>query len=126
MPQPDAMIDVVDFKHWHGVGGASTTHDDLIEGFIDTASDEIQRFCRRVFRKATITDEPHDGDDSRTLRLRRPPITSVSAVIVNGATLDPTAYVMPRLASDPQAEVDWNDGRVVLVGSVFPAGYRNV
>src|SRR5881296_1220370 len=126
MPQPNALVGLADYKEWHPLGNTSTALDAVLKTLIDASSDDIQRFCRRIFRKGTITDEPHDGTGSRTLRLRRPPIWSVSAVKIDGAPLDPASYVVPRLASDADAEVDFNDGRVVLLARTFPVGTRNV
>ena len=123
MAQPNQLITLTDFKLWRRLSPLPSD-DDVISSYIDEVSDEVQRFCRRVFRRATITDEPHEGDGSRTLRVNRPPITSVAAVNVDGVTLDPSAYVVPTLASDTNSEVDFNDGRIVLLARTFPVGYR--
>jgi hypothetical protein len=130
MAQPNALCTTDDFRTWRRLSGTSAADDGVIASLIDDASDEIQRFCRRVFRQASIVDETIAGDGSRTLRVRRPPITSVSALkIVRGAvveTIDPANYVIARRASDPDSEVNFNDGRVVLLADVYPVGVRNV
>src|SRR2546425_154347 len=82
------LVEVADYKEWPPLGNTSTALDAVLKTLIDVVSDEIERFCRRIFRKATITDEPHDGAGSRVLRLRRPPIWSVTQIkIMEGATL---------------------------------------
>src|SRR5438034_404867 len=114
MPASNAIVTVDRFKSWHDLKTTTTADDAILEGLIDTASAEIESLCNRVLRKGTFVDEPYDGNDSRVLRLRRPPIWSIASVkLIDGATLlevvDPATYVVPSLAADQNA--DPNDGR---------------
>jgi hypothetical protein len=136
MAAANALCTVQEFKSWYPLDNTMAEEEKLIESWIDVASAKLEEVCRRVFRQGSITDEPHDGCDDRVIRVRRPPITSVSAlkiVDVDGTlleTIPASAYAIPTKATDPDPDV--NDRRIVLAStsalgsSVFAPGYRNV
>src|SRR5436309_475356 len=55
-------------------------HDATLEFFINAATDEIERYCRRIFLKQTYTQETYVGTTSARLQLRQWPVISVALV----------------------------------------------
>jgi uncharacterized phiE125 gp8 family phage protein len=64
----------------------STDKDGLFERLINSASDAIEKFCDRKFKKREYANEKHKGNNRQLLRLNHYPIVSVSSVTVNGNT----------------------------------------
>lgn len=123
----NALCDVSLFEKWLDAGPIDDPEKRLIaEIHINTASNAIERFCRRQFKRATLTDEAYDGNDSAMIRVRRPPLVALTAIKIVGdaGTTDISASTN---------SFKWDDkGYITLVSSVglvparFPLGRQNV
>ena len=60
-----------------------------------------------------ITEEVHNGDDSPYLRVKKPPIISVSAIRINGVVVLPADFIVFT-------------NHIQLESSLFPRGNANV
>jgi Ubiquitin-activating enzyme E1 FCCH domain len=69
-------------------GGLASVSDSLVARLISAVSAYIQAWADRTFRNLAYT-EYRDGQGGDTLPLKNYPITSVSAVTVNGVTVPP-------------------------------------
>lgn len=67
--------------------------DASITARLESASAIIESYCNRIFASETVTGEIHDGG-SKSIFLRRPPITSVTTVVENGVTLAAADYAI--------------------------------
>jgi hypothetical protein len=120
------LISTDDVYSWWPQGGPFPPERDAELGrTIGVASAMIERACRRVFEKAAIT-EWHDGDGGDTIMLRRPPVWALTSVSIDGLPIVASTYVVPRLATDSDAAVDVNDGRLIRTVGVWPVGVRNI
>lgn len=64
--------------------GITTSADDtLIERLIDVATDTIESFCGRRFKKTTYTDELYDGTGGDSLVLKQYPVVAGQAFTLN-------------------------------------------
>lgn len=73
----NAIIDVDDYKQLINIDDSDSDKDERYEEFINAASQEFERYCRRKFRQpdAAIT-ETIDGNGRSRMRLRQWPITT--------------------------------------------------
>jgi len=80
--QANALVTLEAFKDWFDLGEEETTRDDTLRLLINSASDEIERYCRRTIKRGAVVNEAHDGG-SRAIYLRRPPIDLAQAITVS-------------------------------------------
>jgi hypothetical protein len=81
-----------------GIADATTTYDTVLERMILAASDAIARFCRRDFRKATVT-EKLAGSGTLRLVLARTPLVSITSITDDGTTIDDDEYEIEDAAA---------------------------
>lgn len=67
--------------------------DASITARLESATAIIESYCNRIFASETVTGEIHDGG-SKSVFLRRPPITSITTVVENAVTLAATDYAI--------------------------------
>lgn len=75
-----------------GIATGVTTYDTVLERFIAVATDAIEKHCRRSFYQLSVSAEPVKGHGGVRLIVARTPIVSVSAITINGATVDSSSY----------------------------------
>lgn len=71
------LCELADVKTYLGI--TDTSEDTLLGALIDSASQAIERYCRRKFKQETLT-EYHDGMEVGKLALRRAPINSITTI----------------------------------------------
>lgn len=100
-------------------------HPDL-PALISEASDLIEAWCNRTFAFAADLVESHDGGDVARIWLRRPPIASVTSVVLNGTAIDNTdgyAWTIQPDTGELRRGPPWGDVRFC---ARFPRGLQNV
>lgn len=70
------------------------TSDDIIKFIVNRTSDEIARYCNRVFAQETVTETFYETDGHSKLFLERYPVKEV--ISVNGGP--PTGYGLDQLS----------------------------
>jgi hypothetical protein len=97
---------------------------------IRAASAAIAGWCGRDFKPTTHTGVLYDGDGTQVLYLRDTPVTSVSAVTIDGAavSLAELKVYEDRIAFELDTEFSAEAYSIRLRGEgrVFPAGRQNV
>jgi hypothetical protein len=73
--------------------------DDLAARLINAASDLIEGYCNRKFKRIVGTIEKLPGHGTSRLVLARTPIESVASVVFDGATVDATSYALEDVDS---------------------------
>lgn len=129
--QANGLVNVPGFKDWFGLPPEHADADDAIELLIDAASDEIESFCRRVFRREALVDEASDGAGAPYLYVSRPPILLAAGVTVkiqNGSAItvdaaDLAVYDTLGKVVLKSSVLEYGRRRAL---SVFPAGERNI
>ena len=81
---------------------------EIAESFIRT------HLGARYLGNSTELVEYYDGENSDTLIVKNPPISSVSSIYVNGSLIDPDSYLAGETAI-------W-----LLNSNIFPSGRRNI
>lgn len=103
---------------------SSSVADDILRGIIAQASDEIERYCGRLLRVRTYTDERYDGNGTRVLYLEQFPIIAINSIYEeqNGVkTLIPaTDYHIFRDAGKILLLID------AKVRTIFTVGMANI
>lgn len=117
------VLTVQAFAAFVPIPNATTALEPVLADLIAVATEEAEGFCDRAFGKADDWVERLDGNDSRLLILRRPPVRAISEVAIldddgNDEVLDPSEY--------QAAAEDDNDGRLLLLSGRFPAGRGNI
>lgn len=97
--------------------------DDLIpmaETFIDLAT-------KRNWSEQTVTDEYHDADGSKWLWLKNKPVTEITSVEENTASLGDTADWVERTEGHADDFLLWKEeGKIRFHDNKPDKGYRNV
>jgi Phage gp6-like head-tail connector protein len=75
--------------------------DDLLEFIIKRASDEVARYCNRVFAQETVTETFHNMDDTTKLFLERYPVKEIISVYCNGVLMPPPPNYPPGYVYPP-------------------------
>lgn len=73
------------------LGITSNTDDDLMNSFIDMASDRAVSYCNRPFAQSRIK-ETVQNCGTKNIRLSRTPVTTIHAVEYKDETVDNTSY----------------------------------
>jgi hypothetical protein len=71
------------------IAALNTTNDEELRRYIDVATEIVERYCGKAFRRQTITTTPAGGE---FYYLLRPPVLSITSVVIDGTTLSPSAY----------------------------------
>ena len=132
----DARNEVqIDYKD---IGFQDETHyEDLIDDLILYAQRVIDNYCKvpSLFFSPggiTISDEYHDSDGSGNFNLHYYPITSITSLARNSASLRQAAVwdlliAGPGVGSDYVAYPDYRDhGRIYIYNRAPPTGIRNL
>lgn len=100
---------------------ADANNDPIVELFINSSSEYIERECDRIFKQATY-NEIRSGRKQNIILLKQWPVTTISAVYVDssgqfgaGTALDATDY-----------QIGDDGNSLILMSGVFPNGYNNV
>jgi uncharacterized phiE125 gp8 family phage protein len=124
------LVSIDDVKEF--LNFTTSDDDEELETFINAASDALERWCGRTFRRQTVTAETHDGSSSTCgIQLRKAPAISVTSVSEIGVTLTASDYalrtdsgVLVRL-SGSYTEGVWPDG-ILNISVTYVAGYADV
>lgn len=100
----DAIIDLAVVKDELGI--TTSAKDDSIRRYINFATGAINKYCNRVFARATVTDEKHKGFGVPFLIVKRPPLVSITSVSFGDVALD---------AADYEIHGDGGSGMIYLV-----------
>lgn len=96
-----------DVKTYLGI--TTNAEDALIKALITQASAQIENYCNRTFAQTTYT-ETRNGRGSRTMFMRQIPIVSVTALTIDGVTV--------QASSNPQTYgYVFDDERIYLRGT---------
>lgn len=115
-PSAYGLCDLADVKADLDIAETDTTFDDKLRRIIAAVTAAAETFCGRPFLARNVKARKYDGDGTVELLLLTAPVLSVSALVVDSATIASSGYV---LYSDI--------GRVVRTdGGLFSEGYQNV
>jgi hypothetical protein len=110
VPNAIDLTTLANVKTWLGLS-SNNTDDGLLDRLITSSSSLIIEFLKRDVKTRVYTDETHHGNGGSGLCLRQYPITTVSAVSVDGASV--TGFT-------------FDERMVYLTSSVFTRGQANV
>lgn len=106
-----------------GIALATTTYDTVIERQILAASQAIENYCGRKFRKETLT-EKYAGTGTQRLLLERTPVVSITSIEDDGSEIDADTYEI----EDADAGIVWGEsswtrrGRTIGIAADFVPG----
>jgi hypothetical protein len=93
---------------------------------ISAAGGLIEEFCNRTFAYAQDLTEAYDGTDTARIWLKRPPVVTVSSVVLNGQPIDYAdgyAWTVNPDTGELRRGPPWGDVRFC---ARFPRGLQNV
>lgn len=101
------------------LGLTSNEHDTQLATYITQASDRVESFCNRTFAQESISETFRLDHRENELVLTRFPVTAITSVVENGASLATSDYeldadsgVLRRLQSDTKTR--WPCGKIVV------------
>jgi hypothetical protein len=77
-----------------------SANDTLLGNIIQRGSDAIARFCNRVFAQRTVI-KTLPGSGGQLLKLKFPPIVTLTSIALDGETVDPDTYAL----TEPEAGI---------------------
>jgi hypothetical protein len=111
------------------LGITSSDDDAYLTRLIAQCSDDIARYCGRVFKSETVDDTFYLSASQKVLILQRYPTASISSVTVDGValsstyyTFDPATGIVYRL-DDNLKVIDWSYDKVVIR---YAGGYTSI
>lgn len=110
-----AATSLENLKSFLGISAQDTSKDSLYEMLIEACSEAAEKYLGRNIVARTITEEPHDKQDSKTkyLQLRHYPITSITSLVEDGQTIDPTILKLDKYNGIIKKPTNWKG--VVLI-----------
>lgn len=75
---------------------AAGKSDEALGALLDQASDQIARYCNRVFGRQTIAQTIRTDEAPTEILLAAVPVASIASVIEDGATIAAAAYEVDR------------------------------
>jgi uncharacterized phiE125 gp8 family phage protein len=110
----NALVNLAETKVWLDIPSSDTAQDALVEGLINSATAQIEKYCARAFKRLQRT-ELYDGRSSDLLLLTHYPAEKPLSIKVFGNELDQDSFGLQ------------DEMTVKLVsGNVFPSGSLNV
>lgn len=88
------LVTLAEMKAYLGILTGDTSQDAFLTAQITEISEVIQAYCRRVFATASYVQTYYweDYDPSKTLETFHYPLISVTSIVEDTVTLDPTLY----------------------------------
>ena len=117
----DRVIDFLELKN------LSATDNAIIDIFIETATEFIENYCERRFKKTTYTNEVYDGDGSEFIRLKQYPVISTESVTLSRRSSASNEDDWDSIDSEDYF-VDYDNGIIEYVKGMkfqnYPRHYR--
>jgi len=117
----DRVIDFLELKN------LSATDNAVIDIFIETATEFIENYCERRFKKTTYTNEVYDGDGSEFIRLKQYPVISTESVTLSRRSSASNEDDWDSIDSEDYF-VDYDNGIIEYVKGMkfqnYPRHYR--
>lgn len=88
MAAANSLVTLAEAKIHLGIAADVETEDEKINALIDSASNQIERYCRTFFIRRTVSAEPHDGQ-KKLIFLAKYPVVSITTFV------DPAANAVP-------------------------------
>jgi uncharacterized phiE125 gp8 family phage protein len=110
---PNALTTLQSAKEYLKITDIS--EDTLIESLINSASEQIEKFCKRKLKEKTYSDEEYDGTCRTNLLLNQFPVFSVSSVKIDDVLIDSSEYKVRK-----------ETGSLIRVNSIWPEGFMNI
>ncbi|MGO9135745.1 MAG: head-tail connector protein [Methylovirgula sp.] len=131
MPSPYDLADLVDLKAWLDV--QSDDDDTLLASLISQISRTILTYCDRASILPSAHTEIRDGGNEDAIVLRQWPVTAISALTIDGISIDPASALVPGGARTPGYVLEpagrappGRMQKLALRGKRFVAGVQNI
>ena len=111
-PSTTTLIALADLKAILGI--TDSTNDALLGQIIQRGSDAVARFCNRVVAERTVI-ETLPGPGTSLLKLKCPPIVTLTAIALDGDTVDPDSYVL----TEPDAGIVFREAGWAYTGHAY-------
>lgn len=117
--------DLIRVREFTGACSLQSLSEDMLVFVVNTEEAVVVKTCNMVFENRTIT-ELYDGDGSDTLILENYPVSDISVLLVDGATILSTGYYLYR----DKGMIRLKNGYFTAADSDHPGGiddnYQNV
>jgi len=130
-----AIPTLAEVKAFLKIATADTTLDTTLEGWIDKASESVERYLGNKVASQSVTSEIHDGDGTDKLYLKYFPVVQIST-----ATTPTSADILAAVQYRTDVDSAWANllddadhvlyddewDYIQLESETFPVGWRNV
>lgn len=118
----NALTDLATAKAYLKIPVSETGMDNMIEMFINAASDEIEHYCDRKLKAQNLV-EYHHGRGNNSFLPYQFPINSITELSID----NDSKFIDPNTIVDPGDYVVTDHGNSILyINQVFPNGYHNI
>lgn len=117
------LFTLAEFKEHEGIAGAAD--DARITSLALRVTRLCESICNRSFADETVT-ELYDGDGTEDLWLKRPPVTSVTSVTVDGDLLPADEYLVEKGTGCLRLVDGASVGDILGTSALWPTGKLNV
>lgn len=102
-----------------------------VNALADAATTWIQKYCNRIFKKTTYTDEAHNGNGERFIYVDNPPIISLSTVTIQSTSFSSSTTSTDFAASKfdtklSSGKIQFKSQSFLSGGGSFDQGFQNV
>ena len=110
-----AATTLANCKKYLNIPASDTSKDDLLELLIETATNAAEEYLGRYIVARQISQEPYDCTNSKSkyLQLKQYPVSTLTAVVQNGETLDTSALTLNSSDGILKRRIFW-DGAVLV------------
>lgn len=109
-------------KAYLKIPDATTSEDQLINFWINSATDELERECDRQLKSRAVTGEIQHGRGQNIILLKEWPVTAISELRIDNQR----DFTAASTLVDPTDYRICDDGNGVLYTGNFPRGYGNI
>lgn len=110
-----------------GISSPTATQQTLLDRCIDSASDFVERYCRRRFKKTVYTQEVYDGTGTPNLILKNWPVDTTAAITLEERESTANSDNWGSIDSEDYF-VHYTEGMVEFIGGFtfrkYPRAFR--
>lgn len=105
------------------LGLSVSTYDTALSLYISSESQKIEHLCNRVFAEEAVTETFRLSEGTGAVALSRVPVQTVTAITLDGETLDPSLYNL-ETSSGVLWSIDEEGCPTLFLGSVLVVSYE--
>ncbi len=123
-----AATTLENLKKYLNIAANDTSKDDFLELLIEAATNAAEDYLGRYIVARQITQEPYDCTNSKSkyLQLRQYPVTTITAILEDGETVDTSAVTADNTNGIIKRSIFWKGAVLVTYTAGIASSTANV